>query len=138
VSCALLGIENTNIVLQVYASGKVNIVGSRSLEESNRVWKEVYVNVLSTVRPTENGGVTGDGEGVFFRSSLGRGASKRNKKAGSAFDDDDNDDMDEDDEENEDGAENANVAADGPEMYGGQYMYDIRLQEALFALNNTI
>lgn len=48
----ILGIPDTKIVLQIYASGKINVVGSRSLEESNRVFDIVNKQILVHMKPT--------------------------------------------------------------------------------------
>ncbi len=48
----ILGIPNTKIVLQIYASGKINVVGSKTLEESKRVFAIVKKQVLDKMKPT--------------------------------------------------------------------------------------
>jgi TATA-box binding protein (TBP) (component of TFIID and TFIIIB) len=150
VSCSVLGIEGTNIVLQVYASGKVNVVGSRSFEESGRVWAPAYINVLSTVRPnvSQSGGARMGLMRAPRRPKKTAPKPSQKKKAAAEGDDDmsedgGQDDMDEDDEfemDDPDGeGEDEEPEIDrGPAMYGGENMYDIRLSEALFALSNTI
>jgi TATA-box binding protein (TBP) (component of TFIID and TFIIIB) len=140
VSCSVLGIEGTNIVLQVYASGKINVVGSRSLGESNRVFAPAYVNVLSTVRPSV---LAMDDTVRMPISSKGRVKKPRPKKAAkkkpTSDDDMDDDDDDEGPEMEDDDEPEPEPEIDrGPAIYGGENMYDIRLREALFALSNTI
>jgi TATA-box binding protein (TBP) (component of TFIID and TFIIIB) len=49
---AILGIPNTKIVLQIYASGKINVVGAKTLEESKRVFEIVRRQVLDKMKPT--------------------------------------------------------------------------------------
>jgi TATA-box binding protein (TBP) (component of TFIID and TFIIIB) len=150
VSCSVLGIENTKIVLQVYASGKVNIVGSRSIAESERVWEPAYTDVLSTVRPSLDqpdapAMFTGPGPGGARKKAppKRRPPPKKVREATDEDEDDeddsDSDEDDEDDDEDEFGEDEPEPEIDrGPAMYGGENMYDIRLREALFALSNTI
>jgi len=54
---AILGIPDTKIVLQIYASGKINVVGSKTLEESKRVFDIVRKLVLDKMKPTTSQGV---------------------------------------------------------------------------------
>jgi len=139
VSCSVLGIEGTNIVLQVYASGKINVVGSRSLGESNRVFAPAYINVLSTVRPSV---LAMDDTVRMPMLSKGRAKKTPSKKKAAKkkpTPDEEDEDDDEDPELDDDDEPEPEPEIDrGPAMYGGENMYDIKLREALFALSNTI